>query len=136
MAMHGLRSAILKGEKGAAVAPASTEEACRRKGPRDPSRLPTPERIRDERRVAVQRRNPRHREIVERATIVYERKRSLAQIVNVSATGLTIETAVAPQIGETILVELPAGPVEGVVRWLKKGRIGLDVEGGIALGKD
>jgi hypothetical protein len=131
--MHGLRSAILAGEKGAAASPPSTEEACRRKGARDPSRPPAAERIREDRRVAAQRRNPRHREIVERATIVYERKRSLAQVVNLSASGLTIESAIAPEIGETILVELPSGDVEGVVRWLKKGRIGLVVESGIAL---
>ena len=122
--MHGLRSALLKGEKGAT--PPSTEEECRRKGPRDPSRPPS-ERVRPERRTVAQRAAKRHREIVERATILYERKRSLVRVVNISKSGLTIESAIAPRIGESVLVELASGPVEGVVRWLKKGRIGLDV---------
>jgi len=130
--MHGLRSALLKGEKGAT--PPSTEEECRRKGVRDPSRPPTPERIRDDRRVAAQRKNKRHREIVERSTIVYQGKRSLARVVNISASGLTLESAIAAGIGDAVTVELAAGPVDGIVRWARKGRIGLDVgEGRIGI---
>lgn len=132
--MHGLRSAILKGEKGAALTAAPTEEECRRKGPRDPSKPPSPERIRQDRRVAAQRKAKRHREIVERSTIVYGRKRSLAKVVNISASGLTIESAIPAQVGEKVIVELPSGTVEGIVCWLRKGRIGLDVgENGIPL---
>ena len=132
--MHGFRSALLNGGKAAAESAPSTEEECRRKGVRDPSRPPTPERVRDDRRVAAQRRSRRHREIVERATILFEGKRSLARVVNISASGLTLESAIAARIGEAVTVELPAGPVEGIVRWARKGRIGLDVgEGRIAL---
>ena len=132
--MHGLRSALLATKEGAAAVPPSTEEDCRRKGARDPSR-PAADRVRDERRVAAQRRSPRHREIVERATIVYGRKRSLVRVVNVSASGLTIESALSPAVGETILVELAgAEAVAGVVRWVRRGRIGLDVgAGGFAI---
>ncbi len=133
--MHGLRSALLNGGKAADAAPPSTEEECRRKGVRDPSRPPTPERVRDDRRIAAQRKSKRHREIVERATIVYEGKRSLARVVNISASGLTLESAIPAAIGETIQVELPGGPVEGWVRWIRKGRIGLDAgEGRIPIG--
>jgi hypothetical protein len=134
MKMHGLRSAILKGEKGAAASAASTEEACRRKGTRDPSR-PESDRVREDRRLAAQRRDKRLREVVERATIVYGCKRSLVRVVNVSASGLTIESAVAPQVGESIVVELNGrGPVEGQVRWVRRGRIGIDVgEGAIGI---
>jgi hypothetical protein len=128
--MHGLRSAILKGGEGAAATAAPTEEPCRRKGPRDPSRPPSAERVREERRVAAQRDAVRHRGTVERATIVYDRKRSLARIVNMSKSGLTIESAIVPDVGETVTVELPSGPVEAAVRWLKKGRIGLGISSG------
>ena len=128
--MHGLRSSLLNGGKAAAASPASTEEECRRKGVRDPSRPPTPERVRDDRRVAAQRKSVRHREIVERATIVFEGKRSLARVVNISASGLTIESAIGAGVGESVTVELPGGPVEGFVRWARKGRIGLDVGDG------
>jgi hypothetical protein len=130
--MHGLRSSLLNG--GKAASPPSTEEECRRKGVRDPSRPPTPERVRDDRRVAAQRKSARHREIVERATIIYEGKRSLARIVNISASGLTVESAIPAAVGEIVRVELPAGPVDGTVRWARKGRIGLDAgEDGIPI---
>jgi hypothetical protein len=133
--MHGLRSAVLAGEKGAPAAQLSTEEECRRKGARDPSRPASErERARDERRVAAQRRDKRHREVVERATIVLGRKRSLVRVVNISDSGLTIETPLVPPVGQAILVELPAGPVEAVVRWVRRGRIGLDVgQGGTGI---
>ncbi len=128
---------MLATKNGAAAAPASTEEECRRKGARDPGR-PVADRVRDERRVADRRRSPRHRDIVEHATIVYGRKRSLVRVVNVSAGGLTIESAIAPAVGETVMVELDGSePVVGVVRWAKRGRIGLDLgESGVAIEPD
>ena len=131
--MHGLRSRILAGE-AASAAPATAEEACRRKGARDPSR-PQSDRVRDDRRVAAQRRNKRLREVVERATIFYGGKRSLVRVVNVSASGLTVESAVAPKAGESLVIELDGrGPIEGVVRWIRRGRIGIDVgEGAIGI---
>ena len=125
--MHGLRSALLNGGKIAAETPPSTEEECRRKGVRDPSRPPAPQRARNDRRLVVQRKSKRHREIVESATILFEGKRSLARIVNISASGLTLETAIGAGVGEIVRVELPDGSVDGTVRWRRKGRIGLDV---------
>ena len=124
--MHGLRSALLNGGKAAAASP-STEEECRRKGVRDPSRPPAPERVRDDRRVAAQRKSKRHREIVERATILYDGKKSLARVVNISASGITLESAIDARTGEIVTVQLPAGPVDGMVRWIRKGRIGLEM---------
>jgi hypothetical protein len=136
MAMHGLRSALLAGEGKAAAAQPSTEEECRRKGARDPSRAPTPERVRDDRRVAAQRKSQRHRQIVERATIYYGGKRALVRVVNVSARGLTIESPIVPAAGETMRIALEAGSVDGVVRWVRRGRIGLDVAGGTGVETD
>src|SRR5687768_15181414 len=108
--MHGLRSALLAGKEGSPATQPSTEEECRRKGARDPSWPESErERVREERRVAAQRKNPRHRELVERATIVLGRKRSLVRVVNVSSSGLTIETPLVPAIGETTQIELPDG---------------------------
>jgi len=132
--MHGLRSALLATKTGETPAPPSTEEDCRRKGARDPGR-PAADRVRDERRVAAQRGSPRHRDIVERATIVYGRKRSLVRVVNVSEGGVTVESAITPAVGETILVELAgADLVAGVVRWIRRGRIGLDLrESGVSI---
>ena len=123
--MHGLRSRLLAGE-GAAV-PAPSEEACRRKGERDPSRGPS-ERVRDDRRVAAQRKDKRLREVANHATIFYGGKRALVPVVNVSASGLTIESAIAPKAGEAMTLALDGrAPVEGVVRWVRRGRIGIQV---------
>ena len=123
--MHGLRSRILAGESGA-PAPAA-EEACRRKGERDPSRAPS-DRARDDRRVAAQRKDKRLREVIAHATLYSGGKRSLVPVVNVSASGLTVETALAPKAGEQIVIALEGrDPIEGVVRWVRKGRVGIEV---------
>jgi hypothetical protein len=134
--MHGLRSRILAGESAAAP-PAPAEEACRRKGARDPSR-PQSDRIRDDRRVEAQRKDKRLREVVERATIFYGGKRSMVRVINVSASGLTVESAVGPGVGEALTIALDGRePVEGVVRWVRRGRIGIDVgEGRIGVQPD
>ena len=131
--MHGLRSRILAGESGAA-APGAAEEPCRRKGERDPSRASS-ERIRDDRRVAAQRKGKRLREVVSHATVYFGGKRSLVPVVNVSASGVTIESALAPKAGEQVVIALEGrDPVEGVVRWARRGRVGIDVgEGRISI---
>ncbi|HEY5723182.1 MAG TPA: PilZ domain-containing protein [Allosphingosinicella sp.] len=124
--MHGLRSRILAGE-AAAGAPGPDEEACRRKGERDPSRAPS-DRVRDDRRVAAQRKAKRLREVASHATVWFGGKRSLVAVVNVSPSGLTIESAVAPKAGEAVTVALEGRePVEGIVRWVRRGRVGIDV---------
>ena len=126
--MHGLRSRILAGESGA-PAPAA-EEACRRKGERDPSRAPS-ERVRDDRRVARQRKDKRLREVVQHATVYFGGKRSLVPVVNVSTSGVTVESALSPTPGERVTIALEGrDPVEGVVRWVRKGRVGIDVGAG------
>ena len=123
--MHGLRSRILAGESGA-PAPAA-EEACRRKGERDPSRAPS-DRIREDRRLAAQRKDKRLREVVKHATVYFGGKRSLVPVVNVSTSGVTIESALAPKAGEQVTIALDdRDSVEGVVRWVRKGRVGIDL---------
>jgi hypothetical protein len=130
--MHGLRSRILAGES-AAAAPGASEEACRRKGERDPSRAPS-DRVREDRRVAAQRKDKRLRELASHATVWFGGKRSLVPVVNVSASGLTIESTL-PKAGEAVTISLEGRePVEGIVRWVRKGRVGIDVgEGRIAV---
>ena len=131
--MHGLRSRILAGES-AAAAPGASEEACRRKGERDPSRGPS-DRVREDRRVAAQRKDKRLRELASHATVWFGGKRSLVPVVNVSASGLTIESALAPKAGEAVTIAVEGRePIEGIVRWVRKGRVGIDVgEGQIAV---
>jgi hypothetical protein len=132
--MHELRSAILTGQAARAPQPASTKEICRRRrGSADSLMgISIP---REERRVTNQRREDRHLGLVDRAMIVFRRKRSLVKVVNISASGMMIETDIIPHINEELLVEFEGfAPLCAVVRWVKQGRIGLDIgDGGIAL---
>lgn len=132
--MHEFRSAIMSGDVRAALDPVSRKERCRRSD-REPSLIgiAIP---RVERRTTDQRREDRFNGVVERATIVFRRKKTLVKVVNVSPSGVMIESTILPRIGEEVRVEFDGfEPVEGVVRWVKQGRIGLDVgEGAIDLG--
>ena len=130
--MHGLRSAILAGESPSATL-VSTKERCRRQGNGSLAAIRIP---RVERRVTDQRREDRHLGIVDRAIVVFRRKKLLVPVINVSSSGIMIETDIVPRIGETVAVEFEGFPRLGaVVRWVKQGRIGLDVgDGNIDLG--
>ena len=130
--MHGLRSAILSGE-GAAVTLVSTKESCRRRGGK--GGLAALHIAREERRSIDQRREDRHWGLVERAILVFRRKKRLVRVVNLSSGGMTVECEIVPRIGEEVGIEFEGfDRVEGVVRWVKQGRIGLDLgEGGISL---
>ena len=130
--MHGLRSAILSGES-ASGSLVSTKESCRRQagGSLTGVRIP-----REERRITDQRREDRHWGIVDRAMLVFRRKKLLVRVINVSSSGIMIEADIMPRIGENVGVEFEGFErLQGVVRWVKHGRIGLDLgDGSIDLG--
>ena len=133
--MHELRSAIAAGEVRPSNSPVARKEACRR-GNGQGGSLMHIAITRSERRVTDQRREDRFRGIVEAATIVFRRRKTNARVVNVSESGIMVETAIVPRIGESVGVEFDGFPrLDGIVRWVKEGRIGLDVgEGSIDLG--
>ena len=132
--MHELRSAILTGDVKAALDPVARKESCRRRAAAGPS-LVEVAIPRVERRITDQRREDRFHGVIERATILFRRKKTLVRVVNVSSGGVMIEAPIMPRIGEAIVIELDGiGRVEGAVRWVKQGRIGLDAgEGAIEL---
>ena len=121
---HRLRSAVRAAEAGETLAPLSLEP-CRR----DPHAGSAPEGA-DTRRQP-RRRAERHRGTVETAAILYRGKPALVRVANVSAGGVTLETSLAPDVGEVLTVAMEGrAPRAGTVRWLRGGRIGigLDVE--------
>lgn len=130
--MHGLRNAIQSGESASASL-ISTKETCRRKSGGSLAELQIP---RVERRVTDQRREDRHWGIVDRAMIVFRRKKLLVKVINISSSGLMIEADIMPRIGEAVAVQFEGFErLQGVVRWVKGGRIGLDLgDGSIDLG--
>ncbi|TMJ16162.1 MAG: hypothetical protein E6G94_05030 [Alphaproteobacteria bacterium] len=115
---HRLRSAILAGEAAPPVAPTSLEE-CRRKAE-------APVGAQD-RRTAAQRRSDRHRGLVDHASILLRGKRALVRVANVSKGGITVESSIAPDVGESVSVDVDGTPVAGTVRWARRGRIGIDL---------
>lgn len=131
--MHGLRSAILAGEP-ASESLISSKERCRREvsgGSLAQLRI-----AREERRATNQRREDRHWGVVDRAMIVFRRKKLLVRVINVSSGGIMIEAEIVPRIGEAVAVEFEGfDRLQGIVRWVKQGRIGLDLgDGSIDLG--
>ncbi|HEV2867512.1 MAG TPA: PilZ domain-containing protein [Allosphingosinicella sp.] len=133
--MHEFRSAILTGDVRSALDPVSRKEGCRRQNRigRSLIEVAIP---REERRVTNQRREDRFHGVVERATLVFRRKTSLVRVVNVSPSGVMIETPIIPRIGEKVGLQFEGFErLDAVVRWVKQGRIGLDVgDGAIDLG--
>lgn len=123
--MHELRSAILTGDPKPALDPHPQQERCRRKGASSLFDVPIP---RGERRKADQRREQRFQGVVERATINFRRKTLLVPVINVSGGGVMLETGILPCIGEIIVIALEGRkPLDGIVRWVKEGRVGLDL---------
>ena len=114
--MHELRSAILTGDVKTALDPTARKERCRRAaGGLSLIDIAIP---REERRSTDQRREDRFHNVVERATITFRRKKSLVKVVNVSAGGVMIESAILPRIGEEIALDLDGvGRIEGGVGW-------------------
>ncbi len=133
--MHEFRTAIIAGDVKSVLDPAPRKEACRRRN-RDGPTLIDIAIPREERRVADQRREDRFHGVVDRATLVFRGKKSLVRVVNVSASGVMVECGILPQIGETVALEFEGcDRLEGAVRWIKQGRIGLDMgDGAIDLG--
>ncbi len=132
--MHELRSAILSGESRSDSL-VSSKERCRRQKSESGGSLTRLVIPREERRVTDQRQEDRHRGIVERALLVFRRKKTLVPVINISGSGVMIESDIVPRIGETVKIEFDGfEPLQGTVCWVKEGRIGLDVgEGAIEL---
>ncbi len=132
--MNEFRAAVSKGEVAQMMSPvADKEERRRNKVESSLAGILIP---RVERRTTNQRREDRYRGIVDRATLVFRRKKVLVKVVNISESGMMVEASIEPRIGEQMMVEFEGfEPLRGVVRWIREGRIGLDVgDGAISLG--
>jgi hypothetical protein len=131
--MHEFRTAILNGDVQSSLDPVPRKERCRRQ---NGGSLVDISIQREERRTTNQRREDRFHGVVDRATLVFRRKKMLVKVVNISGSGVMIESSLMPRIGEKVGLEFEDfDRLEAVVRWVKQGRIGLDVgEDAIELG--
>lgn len=131
--MNAFRAAMRNGDVARQVDPRAAKDGGRRASDRTGLTGVIVPRV--ERRTTDQRREERYRGIVDRATLTFRRKTVLVKVVNISEGGLMVETTILPHIGECIEVEFDGfDPLPATVRWVRDGRIGLDVgEGGISL---
>ncbi|MEA3066147.1 MAG: hypothetical protein QOJ27_2608 [Sphingomonadales bacterium] len=124
--MHELRSTILSGEPRPASLVARKGKA-KREAPA-PTGLTNIAIKREEARVTDQRLEDRHYGAVERSTIIFRRRRSEVDVVNVSSRGAMIVADIEPRIGEKLDIEISgdSNRTRCVVRWVREGRIGLE----------
>jgi len=86
-------------------------------------------------RIADQRSEPRHEDLVERAVITFREQQYLVPVMNISARGTMIESEIMPRIGETIIVQFEnCTKIHGFVRWIRDGRLGINFGHEIILG--
>jgi hypothetical protein len=123
--MHGVRSAILSGE---GVHPATPVAAKKKKS--DGSGRGSLAAIsvkREESRLTNQRREERHRDIFEEATIYFRRRKYHVPVVNASASGVMVEAGIEPRIGEAVQIQFnDCNRTQCAVRWIRGNRIGLE----------
>ena len=127
--MNEFRAAVSKGEVAQMMSPVADKEERRRN--KVESSLAAILIPRVERRTTNQRREDRYRGIVDRATVMFRRKRVLVKVVNISESGVMIEAEIEPRIGEQLNVEFEGfEPLRGVVCWVRDGRCGIDLGDG------
>ena len=82
------------------------------------------------RRWFEQRSEPRVAPAVDRALLYWRGKTIQARIGNVSSAGVMLWLEDVPHIGERVSVQLlDQEPVPGQVRWVRDGKIGINLTG-------
>jgi hypothetical protein len=121
--MNYIRQLVFEGQERL---PFVEKVGCRRDGARESTLLEItiPRR---ERRLTDQRREDRYRGIIGSAVLRWRGANKIVTVVNVSASGLMVETECSPRIGEKVGVRISgADPLVGYVRWVREGRFGID----------
>jgi hypothetical protein len=82
---------------------------------------------REETRITNQRLEDRHLGLVEKATIVFRRRKREVDVVNVSSRGAMLETDIEPRIGEGLEILFTSeAKTRCAVRWIRGRRIGVE----------
>lgn len=80
------------------------------------------------RRATDHRRDFRYPGAVDKTVVLMAGTRASVRVVNISERGVMIKTSLQPDIGEPVLVEFDGfAPLRGVVRWVKAGRVGIEL---------
>ena len=123
--MHEIRSAVIRGERRGPLVSKSAggvAAAQAKDGSLSGVRI-----RREETRRSDQRREPRHLNVIDRASLRYQRKPYEVAVLNVSSRGAMIETDLVPNIGARIELRFAeCNPTDCFVRWVRGGRVGLE----------
>ena len=121
--MHEIRSTLVRGETRQTLA---SKRSAARGGERSLTGISI---RREECRRADQRREPRHLNLVEQASLRWQRRSYEVAVLNVSSQGAMIESELEPRIGARVEISFPeCGPTRCFVRWIRAGRIGLEFD--------
>jgi hypothetical protein len=123
--MHGIRSAILAGD---APQPSGPIAVKRKKSQAELSgSLAAVSVKRTESRLSNQRREERHRDLFEEATLHFRRRKYQVGVVNTSGSGAMLEAELDARIGEKMQIQFAdCNKTECVVRWRRGDRIGIE----------
>jgi hypothetical protein len=125
--MHDLRSAILSGEGVRPHTPIASKQP--KKAQASLGSLTGIPVKREESRLSNERREERHRDLLDGAVIYFRRRRHEVAVVNVSAGGAMVEAEIEPRIGEQIEIQFgDCNRTKCAVRWVRGTRIGIEFQ--------
>jgi len=119
--MHEIRTQIASGAKPDIVVQKAPTKVGRTTG------LAAISIARQEARQHNQRREDRHVNLADSATVIFRRKRYQAAVANVSKHGVMIDADIEPRVGERMEIQFEdCNRTLCYVRWVKGRRIGLE----------
>ena len=122
--MNKFRSAIFGGD---APAPGSPLVSEKRDHDTDGDNLASIAVPRDAARTADHRDDDRHRLVQETASVRFQRKTHLVDLINLSGGGAMIGSDIKPRLWDRVdLILGEGGAIECAVRWIREDRIGLE----------
>ena len=122
--MNKFRSAILGGNAAGAAAPLIASKQPGKAAGEDLTSVGIP---RDAVRSGDHRDDDRHRLSQETATVRFDGKDHLVELINLSGGGAMIATTLKPRLWDRMDLFLGEGsPLECAVRWIREDRIGLE----------
>ncbi len=125
--MHGVRSAILSGEGLAQPTPVAAKK--KKAEAKIGGSLTAIAVKREESRLTNQRREERHRDIFEQATVHFRRRKYQVPVINASSGGVMVEADIEPHIGEKLQIQFAeCNRTSCAVRWVRGNRIGLEFD--------
>jgi hypothetical protein len=86
-------------------------------------------------RIVDQRSEPRYRDVVDGAELMFRGAPYPVGVINISSRGAMVESDLQPRLGESVTVRFDGcSPIYAFVRWARDGRLGLKFGGELTIG--